>query len=481
MAKSVTLWGATYSNVPAIEVPSGNSIAKFIEPSPTTASVSDVASGKIFFDSQGNQQTGTASGGSVPYPTFNVTWSNDWSSIVSVTCDKTHQYCYDLYNNDNDARGVTIEHNQAQTETQALDASVDSISANDDIKYVIVAGATPYYDLIYHPNGTISAVYPSSRNITLTPTATKGTVSTHSITVTPSVTVSSWGGFVSGGTTTGTPVTVTARELVSGNLAISQNGNNIDVTNYASVSVNVSGGSNTFTLEYQNEHGLWSFTPTYADIKEAVQQNKVINYTSFGDPALGGKEGSGYATNVTFNGTTFTEAVRFYLQDFTFDGVSLVYYGYSNGELRTQSNLVYFEPQGNLNITTNGTHNVTNYATVSVNVSGGTSKNVQVHQSTTRATSSTYTSVNSFTCTKSAKYTVYWSTMRSSTSGTSGSQLYIGGTAYGTADTANWSNHVQNKKVTGVQINANQTVAVYARSRGSNYYSYAPLVTIIEE
>lgn len=63
MAKSVTLWGATYSNVPAIVVPSGNSTAKFIEPSPTTATASDVASGKIFFDSQGNQQTGSASGG----------------------------------------------------------------------------------------------------------------------------------------------------------------------------------------------------------------------------------------------------------------------------------------------------------------------------------------------------------------------------------------------------------------------------------
>ena len=112
---------------------------------------------------------------------------------------------------------------------------------------------------------------------------------------------------------------------------------------------------------------------------------------------------------------------------------------------------------------------------------GGSSKNAQAHESTTRATSSTYTSVNSFTCTKAGTYTVYYSCMRSSTSGTSGSQLYINGTAYGTADTSNWSNHVQNKTITGVTIGANQTVAVYARSRGSNYYAYVPLVTIIEE
>jgi len=113
--------------------------------------------------------------------------------------------------------------------------------------------------------------------------------------------------------------------------------------------------------------------------------------------------------------------------------------------------------------------------------SGGSSKNAQAQQSTTRATSSTYTSVNSLTCSKTGTYTVYWSTFRSSTSGTSGSRLYIGGTAYGNADTGNWSNHVQNKIVTGVSISKNDTVEVKARSRGNNYYAYVPLVTIIEE
>lgn len=118
---------------------------------------------------------------------------------------------------------------------------------------------------------------------------------------------------------------------------------------------------------------------------------------------------------------------------------------------------------------------------ITVNAATGSSKNAQAHQSTTRATSTSYTNVNSLTCDKTGTYTVYWSTMRSTTSGTSGSQLYIGGSAYGTADTANWSNHVQNKVVTGVSITKNDTVEVYARSRGSNYYAYVPLVTIIEE
>ena len=67
-----------------------------------------------------------------------------------------------------------------------------------------------------------------------TPTASKGTVSNHSITVTPSVTNTT--GYITGGTKTGTGVTVSASELVSGSQTISANGT-VDVTNLASVNV----------------------------------------------------------------------------------------------------------------------------------------------------------------------------------------------------------------------------------------------------
>lgn len=69
-----------------------------------------------------------------------------------------------------------------------------------------------------------------------TPTATKGAVSDHSITVTPSVTNSA--GYISGGTKTGSGVTVSASELVSGSKTITENGTT-DVTNLASVTVDI--------------------------------------------------------------------------------------------------------------------------------------------------------------------------------------------------------------------------------------------------
>lgn len=72
-----------------------------------------------------------------------------------------------------------------------------------------------------------------------TPTATKGAVSNHSVSILPSVTSTS--GYITGGTKTGTAVTVSASELVSGSQTISSNGT-VDVTNLASVVVAVSGG-----------------------------------------------------------------------------------------------------------------------------------------------------------------------------------------------------------------------------------------------
>ena len=69
-----------------------------------------------------------------------------------------------------------------------------------------------------------------------TPSATKGTVSNHAVSVTPSVTNSA--GWIDGGTKTGTAVSVSASELVSGTLQVTANGTQ-DVTNYASVNVAV--------------------------------------------------------------------------------------------------------------------------------------------------------------------------------------------------------------------------------------------------
>lgn len=64
MAKNITLLGASYSDVPAVNLPqTGGGTARFTDTSVTTAVESDVASGKIFIKADGSTATGTGSGG----------------------------------------------------------------------------------------------------------------------------------------------------------------------------------------------------------------------------------------------------------------------------------------------------------------------------------------------------------------------------------------------------------------------------------
>lgn len=64
MAKNVTIAGASYSDVPAVDLPqTGGGTATFTDVSDTTAQAADVAQGKQFFDALGVLTQGTASGG----------------------------------------------------------------------------------------------------------------------------------------------------------------------------------------------------------------------------------------------------------------------------------------------------------------------------------------------------------------------------------------------------------------------------------
>ena len=78
MAQNITIWGASYSAVPSVTLPkTGGGTASFVDVTSTTATASDVASGKIFYASNGTQTTGTSSGGgSLSYDTKTVTASN---------------------------------------------------------------------------------------------------------------------------------------------------------------------------------------------------------------------------------------------------------------------------------------------------------------------------------------------------------------------------------------------------------------------
>lgn len=116
--------------------------------------------------------------------------------------------------------------------------------------------------------------------------------------------------------------------------------------------------------------------------------------------------------------------------------------------------------------------------------SGGSSKNTQVVQGTTRTTSSAMTAIGAeMTVSKTGTYDIYWSAFRSNTSSsyTYATQLYIDGTAYG-SENSTWSNHCQNNHLTNVSLTINQKLRVRGReSRNSSYYMYAPTLVIVEQ
>ena len=180
-----------------------------------------------------------------------------------------------------------------------------------------------------------------------TPTATKGTVNNHAITVTPSVT--NTGGYITGDTKTGTAVTVSASELASGNKAISQNGTGIDVVGYSTVSVDVSP-----TLQAKT-----NITPTTSsqtitpdsgyDGLSSVQINAMPSGTA-GTPSATKGTVSNHSVSVTPSVTNTT--------------------GYITGGTKTGTAVTVSASElvsGTKSITSNGTGiDVTNYATVNV-------------------------------------------------------------------------------------------------------------------
>lgn len=115
--------------------------------------------------------------------------------------------------------GTPTLQTKSKTYTPTTSQQTESVTADSN------------YDGLEAVNITVNAMPTGTAG---TPTATKGTVSNHSVSVTPSVTNTT--GYITGGTKTGTAVSVSASELVAGSETKTANGT-YDVTNLAQVVV----------------------------------------------------------------------------------------------------------------------------------------------------------------------------------------------------------------------------------------------------
>lgn len=567
--------------------------------------------------------TGYITGGTNTGTAVSVSASELVSGTLSITSSGTHDVT-NYASASVAAGGATASatkgsvSNHSVTVTPSVTRTAGYVTAGSSNGTAVTVSASELVSGTYtvDSSGTKDVTNYASASVaagSATASATKGSVSNHSVSVTPSVTRTA--GWVSAGTASGTAVTVSASELVSGSETKTENGT-YDVTNLASLIVDVNGSSSSYTrtvvapqqtvtvssstysadnvtmtttlvvgdyyivtldgTEYVSTCGanwagetylgdssmLWfdgsgdgsTYTCPFAFERIAwntggslhatsgshtikVEHLEFIDgplnlitksITSNGTYSASSDNADGYSqvtVNVSGGGGTYqaktnispTTSSQTITPDSGYDALSSVQInampsgtagtpsatkgsvsnhsvsvtpsvtnttGYITGGTKTGTAVTVSASElvsGNKAITQNGNNiDVTDYATVSVNVSGS-SKNVQVAQSTTRVANTAYTKAASLTCSTSGKYDVYWDCFRSTTSGTSGSQLYIGGSAYGSANTTFSSNiHAQSNHLTNVQINANQEVAVYVRSRATNYYAYCGQLTIVQ-
>ena len=96
MAQNITLLGASYSAVPAVNLPkTGGGTATFTDVTDTTAAAGDVASGKYFYTSSGVKTQGTASSGKniQVYSGYASRKANSYGATsVTLTVAKTGTY-----------------------------------------------------------------------------------------------------------------------------------------------------------------------------------------------------------------------------------------------------------------------------------------------------------------------------------------------------------------------------------------------------
>ena len=201
-----------------------------------TASGATVTAPSGYYSSSATKTV--ASGSATPASSISATGATVSTGTNTLTLSKS------VSNTPTVSAGY-ISSGTAGNSSISLTASINTRSSSD----LTVSGATVTAPAGYYSSSASKSVASGTAG---TPTATKGTVSNHSVSVTPSVTNTT--GYITGSTKTGTAVTVTASELVSGTLSVTENGT-YDVAEYADVEVSVAGASSTRTATISRSDG----------------------------------------------------------------------------------------------------------------------------------------------------------------------------------------------------------------------------------
>lgn len=308
----------------------------------------------------------------------------------------------------------------------------------------------------------------NNQNKTVTPTTSQQTITADS-------------GYTGLGTVTVNRIP-TNYIVPSGNKEITANGTGIDVAAYSTVSVAVptGGGGSTpdpMTLPTSTSSSATSGYTSKATISRSTS-TQYLNippgylssgayYTISATPngsATAPSSISGTGSTVSHSGTTLTLTK-------TVSVTPSVSAGYISSGTAGNSSVSLSATDANF-VASNIKNGVSIFGlTGSYTGSGGSSKNIQYYHGGARVAATTYTATTvTLTVAVSGTYNITWSGFRSTTSGTSGSQLYKNGSALGSAYTTFTDSYWQTPQLTNQSLSAGDVLVVRARSRSTSYY-----------
>ena len=156
MAQNITLLGASYSDVPSILLPKkGGGQASFTDVTDTTATASDVASGKYFYAADGTRTLGTNSGGGGGGEVKVGVLRPDAELVQTASLDAMLV----------DDLGISIPSYNTSTQTLRAGANVISYSFSPDAHryYITIRTLTiPIYNITTKAKGREEYIYSTS-------------------------------------------------------------------------------------------------------------------------------------------------------------------------------------------------------------------------------------------------------------------------------------------------------------------------------
>lgn len=394
----------------------------------------------------------------VDIPTFSQLFSADYSTYTA-SCDETFAECFNRYVN-GDYRAQLWKHVDSPNDPWEQYDPLTAVDAmgNDYIVYIAPSAWGPMYDVVFHANGTIDIVQPSTylSSLSVTQNGTyrpnKGVYSDVTVNV-PSSTPT-----LQTITKIYTPTESQQTDTITPGSGYDGIGE-VDVTVNAISSTYVGTGITRRSSSDLTANGATVTAPAGYYVNSA---SKAVASGTEGTPIATKGAVSNHSVSITPSVTNSAG----YISGGTKTGTAVTV---------TASELV----SGSETKTANGTYDVTNLAQLVVNVPSG--KNVQAYLGYDDVASTSYTATDvSVTVTKTGTYRVSWVGWRTTTSGTSGSRLYVNGVATGNAVTTFTGNYGQSVVQTNVALEEGDVVVVRARSRNTSYRMYVANL-IIEE